>query len=91
MREEESEWGTGQLEKVGVALACVVGVESTATSGSCTRAVHKGWIRQAGPTDQREWVSEWATKADEWGPQDRERESRRVSGENQHRQSGPTE
>jgi hypothetical protein len=39
VREEESVWGTGQLEKVGVgtgvASACVVGVESTATCGSC--------------------------------------------------------
>jgi hypothetical protein len=37
MREEESEWGTGQLEKVGAASACVVGVESTATCGRFER------------------------------------------------------
>jgi hypothetical protein len=45
MREEESEWGTGQLEKVGAASTCVVGVESTVTRGSCTRVVREGQIR----------------------------------------------
>jgi hypothetical protein len=39
VREEESEWGTRQLEKVGVgmgvALACVMGAESTTMRGSC--------------------------------------------------------
>jgi hypothetical protein len=44
MREEESDWGTGQLEKVGAALTCVVGAESTATRESCARAVREGQI-----------------------------------------------
>jgi hypothetical protein len=41
---EESEWGTEQQEKVGAASACIVGVESTATSGSCLRVVWEGRI-----------------------------------------------
>jgi aerobic-type carbon monoxide dehydrogenase small subunit (CoxS/CutS family) len=49
MREEESEWGTRQLEKVGATSACVVGVDSTATRRSCARAVWEGRIRQARP------------------------------------------
>jgi hypothetical protein len=28
----------------GVASACVVGTESMATRGSCTRAVREGWV-----------------------------------------------
>jgi aerobic-type carbon monoxide dehydrogenase small subunit (CoxS/CutS family) len=42
MREEESEWGTRQLDKVGATSACVVGVDSTATRRSCARAVWEG-------------------------------------------------
>jgi hypothetical protein len=44
MRVEESDWGTGQLEKVGAALTCVVGAESKATRRSCARAVQEGRI-----------------------------------------------
>jgi hypothetical protein len=37
VREEESEWGywAARKSRTGVDLACVVGVESTATHGSC--------------------------------------------------------
>jgi hypothetical protein len=81
---EESEWGTGKLEMVGVgtgvASTGVVGVESTTTRRSCARAVREGRVRQTGSTGQRERASERVASADARGPRDRERAGR-VRGE----------
>jgi hypothetical protein len=66
-----------QLEKIGVgagvASACIVGEESTATHGSCARVAWEGRVRRAGPTNQRERASELAVSTEGRVPLHRER------------------
>jgi hypothetical protein len=54
VREEGERVGCWAARKgqggAGAASTCVVGAESTATCGSCARAVQEGWVQQAGST-----------------------------------------
>jgi hypothetical protein len=81
----ENEWGAGQLENTGLgadtALACVVGVETTATRGSCARAVREGRVWQVRSMDQREQARKWVVSADGRVPLHRERTGRAREGD----------
>jgi hypothetical protein len=56
-----------------MALACVMGAESTACAWVVRANGWVGRVRQVGPIDQQERASERSVSADARGPRDRER------------------
>jgi hypothetical protein len=76
-------------EKVGAASACVVGTESTATRGSCARAVREDgsdrrdpWSSESGRANGQSELTRGARRT--------ERQSGPMRGGNRRRLSGPT-